>query len=329
MLLAIVLVLVGVAVAVGGYYQWAVGASGSKRPIEVVIPKGATGTEVADLLKKNGVIRSTFAFRLMAKFRGFSSGFEAGKYHMQTNSTVSEALASLKAGPFVESTRATIPEGLTVAQTGAKAHAQLPDVSASAFVKAAQSGKYSLSPYLPKGTKTVEGFLFPSTYDFLKDADADAVIRRLLDQFSVEARKLPWQNAKALGVTDYQAVVLASIIEKEAGTDEDRPKIAEVFYNRLKRHMPLQSDVTVRYALGGIKRPLTFDDLQVDSPYNTYRNAGLPPTPIDSPGYASLVAALTPSKGNDLYFIGVGKDCHLEFTPSYSAFLQLKAQSTC
>jgi UPF0755 protein len=326
-LLVLVLLLVGAAVAVGGYYQWAVGASGPKSPILLVIPTGATGTEVANLLKEEGVIRSTLAFRVMARFRGFSSGFEAGKYHLHTNLTMSEALAELKRGPFVESTRATFAEGLTVAQTAARAHRQLPEVSAPAFVKAARSGRYSLEPYLPKGTKTVEGFLFPSTYDFLKDADADAVIKRLLDQFSAEARTLPWQNAKALKVTDYQVVVVASMIEREARFDEDRPKIAAVIYNRLKKGMPLQIDATVLYSLGRTKGSLTTEDLKVDSPYNTYAHTGLPPTPIASPGLASLRAALNPAKADYLYYVVIDAAGHHGFTASYAEFLRLKAGS--
>src|SRR5207247_4991925 len=134
-------------------------------------------------------------------------------------------------------------------------------------------------------------------------------------------KNLPWSNARSVGLSEYQVVVLASIIEKEAGTDADRPKIARVFYNRLKAGLPLQSDVTVQYALGAkAPRHLTLADIKVKSPYNTYLHTGLPPTPIDSPSLASIAAALSPASGNWLYFLGVGSDCHLEFTETFQQF---------
>ncbi len=328
-LLVLVLFLGGIAGGMGAFYSWATGASGPKSQIVVTIAHGATGAQVADLLKEKAVIRSTFAFKLFLRFRHLSGGFQAGQYHLTTNMTVDEAITALKAGPFLESVLAGFPEGLTVAQMSDRVQKEL-GISARDFKKLATSGKYSLAPYLPAGTKTVEGFLFPETYDFLKDATADDVINRLLAQFQTEVKNLPWANAQSLGLTEYQVVVMASIIEREAGTDADRPKIARVFYNRLKAGMPLQSDVTVQYALGP-KAPqhLTFADLKVKSPYNTYLRTGLPPTPIDSPSLASIEAALNPAKGAWLYFIGVGTDCHLEFADTFQQFTQLKSKSTC
>jgi UPF0755 protein len=328
-LLALVLVLIGGMAVIGGYYQWAVGASGPQRPIVLTIPQGATGSAVADLLKREGVIRSPFAFRLISRFRGFSSGFQAGKYHMKTNLTVSQTLDMLKVGPFVESISVTIPEGYTVEQTAARAAKAL-KIRERSFVKLATNGAYSLPPYLPKGTKTLEGFLFPSTYDFLKDIRARDVVQRLLDEFRRQAAKLPWDRTKELHVTPYQAVIVASLIEREAGNDADRAKIAAVIYNRLARRMPLGIDATVRYAVHKPTGPLTVSDLNVNSPYNTRKFAGLPPTPIASPGFASLKAALEPAKVDYLYFVVV--DCSSgksEFATTYAEFLRLKAKSDC
>jgi peptidoglycan lytic transglycosylase G len=321
-LLAFVLVMVGLAVAAGGYYEWAVGASGPQRPVSITIPSGATGSDVANLLKKEGVIRSTLGFRLLAKVRHFSSGFEAGRYNLKTNMPVSNVLDALKAGPVVQSLRVTFPEGYRLSQMAQRVKDKL-GIKSSTFTKSADSGRWTLDPYLPAGTNTVEGFLFPSTYDFLKDSKATDVIQRLLQEFDKQAKTLSWTNAKALGVTDYEVVVIASLIEREARFDADRPKIAAVIYNRLKKGMPLEIDATIQYALGSWA-PITIPDRQVDSPYNTYLHAGLPPTPIASPGLASLTAALNPAKANYLYYVVIDAAGHHGFTNSYAEFVKLK-----
>jgi UPF0755 protein len=305
-LLVIILVLGGVLLAGGKYYGWSTGASGPKTPVTFEIPRGATGAEVAELLKGKNVIRSTFVFKLEARFRGFQGGFQAGRYtNLTTNMTIAAVLDALKKGPTVESLTVTFPEGLTVPQVADRAAAKL-GISKKAFLKAAGSGTFSIPPYLPAGKKTIEGFLLPDTYDFLKDVDAAGVINRLLSQFKQVAATLPWDQVKALGVTPYQAVIAASLIEKEARFSADRAKIARVIYNRLKKGMLLQIDATINYALGR-SGPILLKDREVPSPYNTYLHPGLPPTPIASPGRASLLAALAPANGDWLYYILV--DC--------------------
>ena len=328
-ILVIFLIFVGgLTAGAGAFYAWATGASGPQNKVMVVIPHGATGSQVADLLKEKGIIRSSFFFRLILRFRHLTRGFQAGEYTLKTNMRVQAVLDALGKGPFVPSVLATFPEGLTIAQVARIAQDKL-GVSAAAFVKAATGGKHSLPPYLPAGTKSVEGFLFPNTYEFLKGSDADAVITRLLGQFQVEARNLPWTAGGKLGVTDYQAVVLAAMVEREARFDEDRARIAEVIYNRIRKGMPLQIDATVEYAwglLGKYKPQLTNADLKIDSPYNTYLHTGLPPAPIASPGLPSLLAALQPAQGDLLYFVVIDKAGHHAFTDNYQEFLRLKAK---
>jgi peptidoglycan lytic transglycosylase G len=330
-LLIVILLLVGAAVAAGGWWTWATAASGPKEKIVVVIPAGSTGTQVADILKKANVIRSTLAFKVMSRFRGFSKGFEAGTYTtLTTNMSVSEALSALKAGPLPQKTlSAVFPEGLTLAQIADRVQDQL-GIPKKEFLAAAQSGKYSLPPYLPKGTESLEGFLFPKSYEFLASVTAGDVITTLLDQFAKEVDKLRWSDYKKLGLDSrYDVVTIASMIEREAKFDEDRGRIARVIYNRLKRGMPLELDATVEYALGTYKSRLTYDDLKVESPYNTYLHTGLPPTPIAAPGLASLEAALAPTDGNWLYYLVCDDEGHHAFTNSYSDFLRLKANPTC
>jgi UPF0755 protein len=155
---------------------------------------------------------------------------------------------------------------------------------------------------------------------------ADAVIKRLLAQFKSEVSGLPVNNYKRLGLeSPYDVVIVASMIEREARFPEDRPKIARVIYNRLSKGMALQIDATVQYALGNW-RPLTLDDLEFASPYNTYLHQGLPPTPIAAPGRASLEAALSPARGKWLYYVVIDAQGHHAFTASYDEFLRLREQ---
>lgn len=325
--LVLLLLLGGAVAAASVFYIRATGASGPRKPLVVRVPPGATGADVGELLQDKRVIRSALAFRLLTRLRGLEEGFEAGKYRMKTNLSIDEALEILQDHPFVETVSVTVPEGYTIQKTAVRIGDVL-GLDAKKFVALAKSGRWSLPPYLPKGTETLEGFLFPSTYDFLKDASARDVIRRLLKGFEEEARKLRWNGAKAFGVTPYEAVVVASLVEREARVPEDRGKVARVIYNRLKKGMPLQIDATIQYALGDPAAKLTYEHLKVQSPYNTYLNPGLPPTPIASPGLASLRAALEPTKGNWLYFVVVDKAGRHAFTDSYDEFLELKAGSS-
>jgi UPF0755 protein len=324
-LIIAVLVLGAVAAAGGVYYNWATGASGLQAKIDLVIPSGATGADVADLLREKDVIRSTFVFNLVARLRGLRGEFQAGKYiNLTTNMTVDGALDALVEGPFVESVQASFPEGYRLEETADRAAKQL-GIRRRDFIRAATSGRYSLPPYLPEGTKTAEGFLFPNTYDFLKDVTEADVLERLLAEFEKQASTLLWERAEALGISPYEAVIIASLVEREARVAEDRPKIARVIYNRLEKRMRLEIDATVQYALGSWD-PILIADREFDSPYNTYLHDGLPPGPIASPGRASLEAALSPSAGDWLYYVVIDAEGHHAFTASYQEFLRLLDQ---
>jgi UPF0755 protein len=241
--------------------------------------------------------------------------------------SVKDALDALKKGPLPKkSLQALFPEGLTVRQTALRAQ-DLLGIRQGEFVKLATNGEWAVPPYLPKGTPTLEGFLFPKKYEFEASSSPKDVIRRLLAQFKLEVRDLPWSNYKRLGLkTQYDIVIIASMIEREARFPEDRPKIARVIYNRLAKGMELQIDATVEYALGQWKSKVTLADLKHPSPYNTYLHTGLPPTPIASPGLASIEAALSPAKGNWLYYVVIDGQGHHAFTASYAEFLKLRQQ---
>jgi UPF0755 protein len=326
-LLTVVILLVALVATGVGFWSWATNAAGPKTKLVVTIPAGSTGSDVANVLKRDGVIRSTWAFKLLARFRGFSGGFQAGTYtNLTTNMSVEDALNALKKGPLPKKTlQVLFPEGLTQRQTAVRAQDKL-GIRQSEFIKAATSGNWTLSPYLPKGTKTLEGYLFPKKYEFEAGFTAEAVVKRMLLQFKLEVRDLPWDTLKSYGLKrPYDVVIVASMIEREARFAEDRPKIARVIYNRLAKGMALQIDATVQFALGEW-RPLTLHDLKFESPYNTYLHQGLPPTPIANPGLASIQAALAPAKGKWLYYVVIDPQGHHAFTASYDEFLRLRQQ---
>jgi UPF0755 protein len=328
-LLILLLVFVTLGAATAGVYLYATGSgSGPSEQVEVVVPRGATAAEVGVLLEEAGVIRSSLAFRLMASLRGGGSDIKAGVYPMRTNMALSEAFLLLERGPEdrTPTITLTIPEGLRVEQVADRIAEEL-GVRRHTFIGAATAGRFVLPPYLPEGTKTVEGFLFPETYEVRTSADAEDVIGIQLEQFRRVAEGLPWDRAEELGVTPYEVVIIASMIEEEARVPEDRPKIAAVIYNRLARGMNLEIDATVLYALGRHKERVLFEDLEIDSPYNTYLHPGLPPTPIASPGQASLEAALKPAEAGYLYYVVIDDDGRHAFTSSYEEFLRFKEQA--
>jgi len=307
-----------------GIYRYATGASGPSRPVAVEIPTGATSSDVGELLERQGVIRSSLAFRISAQLRGFGSDIQAGAYDLVTNMTIPDVFDVLEGGPLVDTVSLTVPEGLEVGEVAGEAGTI--GLDAEAFRRAATSGRFSLPPYLPEGAETVEGFLFPKTYEFSTEGlDEESVIERLLAQFVEEAESLDWGRAEDLGLTPYEVVIVASLVEREARVPGDRRKIAAVIYNRLREEMPLQIDATVQYALPEDNRELTFEDYEFDSPYNTYLHRGLPPTPIASPGLASLQAALEPADADYLYFLVVDQETGRHaFAETYDEFLRLK-----
>jgi UPF0755 protein len=322
--LLIVVVLAGGAFAV---YRYGAGASGPSTPVAIEIPTGATATDVGQILQEAGVVRSSLAFRLAASLQGLGTSLQAGSYQLRTNMTVQEALSVLERGPIVESVTLTIPEGLEIDEVAAEASEVLP-IDLETFRASATSGEHSLPPYLPEGTGTVEGFLFPKTYELEPETDEEQLIATLLDQFEEEAATLDWSRADELGLTPYEVVVVASLVEREARAARDRPKVAAVIHNRLREGMALQIDATVQYALPEENRLLTEADYEVDSPYNTYLHTGLPPTPIASPGLDSLQAALNPAPEDYLYFLVVDPETGAhEFAETYREFLRLKEEA--
>ncbi len=281
------------------------GGSGSAR---VQVPSGASLRQAADSLKKAGVIRSARAFSLYAKLAGRDRSIKAGTYLIDRGASWRTVIDGLVAGRGIVFT-VTIPEGWdlrTIVPSVATTMKVPPEALDSA------SRDTALLRRLGIPTPTLEGYLFPETYLMPEGSAPLPIVRRLVNEF--ERRWKPeWnERLKVLGMTRHEVVTLASIIEKEARVAAERPVISAVYHNRLKRKMLLQADPTVQYALGRHTTRVLYRDLRVDSPYNTYRNVGLPPGPIASPGSASIEAALFPADVPFLYFVA-HPDGHHEF----------------
>ncbi len=263
--------------------------------VQVMIPRGSSFGDIASLLQERGVISSAFAFRVLARVQHNDTDVRAGAYAFAPHATAAEILNQLLTGGAQVATWVTIPEGFTAKQIAQRLQDE--GVGKAGAFDAAFRGH--------------EGFLFPSTYLIPLSATPAQVTRMFTDQFAKELPTDAAQSARALHVSVPQAVTVASLVEREAKIEADRPIIAGVIYNRLRLGMPLQVDATIEYALPAYKTELTLRDLRVDSPYNTYQHAGLPPTPIANPGLPSLEAALHPAKTDALYYVYCGNGHHV------------------
>ncbi|HLW17681.1 MAG TPA: endolytic transglycosylase MltG [Actinomycetota bacterium] len=289
-----------------GYVAWAMGGISNGETVRVIIPEGASGSEIASILQREKVVRSGFIFRLIARLRGVSTDLKPGTYELRVGMGVNAALNALKTGVPLKTFTFTIPEGKTIPEIAAIVAEHTP-ISAAQFLEACRSGRHRL-PIMPKNSNNLEGLLFPKTYLVVEKTTADELVDMMLKQFTIDTAGLDFGKATAHHITPYQAVIIASLIEREAKVERDRPLISSVIYNRLARPMRLQIDATVEYAIllqtGHYKYPLTTDDYtNVHSPYNTYLVDGLPPAPIASPGLASLQAALDPANTQYYYYV--------------------------
>jgi UPF0755 protein len=325
--LVLVLVLAGLGIAAVRYYDWCQGASGPREPVTFRVAEGQSGSDIVDALHEENVVRCGMVSKWLLRRSGLEGEFRSGSFDLTTNMTPDEAFVALtEPAPPVPTVRLTIPEGYRLTQIAERVQEVL-GIPAARFLRAAEQGDWSLPPYLPEGTETPEGFLFPETYEFLEQRTRAAdVIQRLLDQFGTEAESLPWENAEELGVTPYEVVTIASMIEEEAALAEERAVISGVIYNRLEEGMVLGIDATLLYDDPTPDGQLSFSDLEADTPYNTRIHGGLPPTPISSPGLASLRAALEPADTPYFYYVLCGDDGHHEFGTTLAEHEQNRAR---
>lgn len=294
--------------------------------VRVAIQPGTSVAGIANRLEQEGVLTSARVFRLYLKVRGAEEGFQAGEYELRRGMAMGAALAALRDGPDIRYDRLTIPEGLTLTEIAERV-GRLPGRDGGRFLDLARSAQVR-SPWQPPEVTTLEGLLFPDTYLVTEREDEAAILNRLLRRFDEVAADVGVvEGPRPAGLTPYQAIVAASLVEAEAKVPEDRPLIAAVIANRLEAGMRLQIDATVLYALGRHKSRVLFKDLEVDSPYNTYKVDGLPPTPIGAPGKASLRAVLDPADVDFRYYVLFEHNGKHAFATTPAEFERLKAEA--
>jgi UPF0755 protein len=272
----------------------------------LLVKKGETVEKIAENLFSMGAIDSKSNFVFFARMTRRDALLKVGRYAIKPQSSLSYLIGIMSRGestPF----NVTIPEGYTMAQISNLLESTA-EISSPDFRDVVTDRKYIDS--LRIAGDNLEGYLAPCTYNLYYAENPRRVVHRMISHFYDSLPDSFEIKASHLGLTFHQAVTLASIIEKEAMIDSERPIISAVYLNRLRRGMRLDCDPTVIYALGGLKRPLMRDDLEVESPYNTYRNIGLPPGPIANPGTKSLTAAVNPAPVGFLYFVAKGDGSH-------------------
>lgn len=337
----LVLMLVIIVAVLGGAGLFVVnqirGGNQTGSAFTVTVPDGATMAQASDILEEQGVIKNGTVFRYYAKYKNVDT-IKAGDYdNMYKGMSIDDTIARLKLGPLPQKfSQINFPEGLSRKEMHAKilntfSEMTENDLATAEYFFKGTDGKYH------KSGQELEGYLFPATYRVEKSdvADEAKLVAQQLKQFDKVADDvgLDQASAKLQGVAGktpigpYQALIVASMIEKEAKVPEDRAKIARVIYNRLARGMKLQIDATTLYCLPEHKEKLTQADVNLDCPWNTRVKDGLPPTPIGSPGKASIEAALNPEAGPWLYYVLADKEGHHFFTDDSKAFERQRQES--
>ena len=302
--------------------------SGTGRVV-VEVKDGDAATDIGNTLVDKGVVKSVGAFTDAARKDSKSVGIQVGFYEMKKQMSAKAALAVLVDPENRSRSVVTIPEGFTLDQIVATL-AKKTKFSAKQYTKVLHHPSSVGLPSYAKGN--AEGYLFPATYELPPNSTPKSILTMMVQRWDQAAQEADLEGAaQQLGYTPQQLMVVASLVEAESNRDEDRGKVARVIYNRLetgKTDKLLQIDATVNYGIGrNLGVGLTTEDLAVDSPYNTYQNPGLPPTPIEAPGDAAIKAAAHPTEGSWIYYVTVNlRTGETKFTESYDTFLKYKAE---
>ena len=280
--------------------------SDNPEKIVVHLKPGQSFAKTTKILEEKGLINSPFRFNLISRFKGYDKKVQAGEYLLSETMTPLHILEKMARGE-VKLYKLTIPEGLNIYQI-AELASQGDFAQKAAFIKTATDSAYARE----KGIEadTLEGYLFPDTYFFPKGTTVKKIIETMVDRFRTVFSPQWKEQAKRIGFTPHQIVILASIIEKETGDPSERPVISSVFHNRLKKKMRLESDPTVIYGIKNFDGNLTRKHLKTRTPYNTYKIRGLPAGPIANPGLKSLEAALYPAQTPYIYFVSKKDSTH-------------------
>lgn len=289
---------------------------GSQETVEVVIPSGSTATTISKILEDQGIIKDADMFKLQIKKEDLTKELKAGNYRLSPGMSSSEILKVLTEQQERVAEKLVVPEGFEIKNIVQRLEkmnfSEVSEFQELVSDKANFETDFPFLKDLPQNS-SLEGYLFPATYEVGKEDSAKSLIEQMLRAYRrVYQNHIEGKLPKEMNLN--QLMTMASIVEREARTDKDRPLISSVFYNRLNIKMPLQSCATVQFLLGERKANLSNEDLKIDSPYNTYKNAGLPPGPIANPGLKSIEAALNPEQTDYLFFVLTGEDGSHTFT---------------
>lgn len=290
--------------------------------ITLIVSRGQTFASVVDSLDQKGIIRDRGKFIFVARLLGGAQKIQVGKYLFTSGVSNTDIFLTLRSGRGNILIPVVIPEGLRAGRQ-ARIYTQMLGIDSTRFVGLVHDADFARS--LDLDAASLEGYLLPDTYAFYWQPDEKEILRRMVHAFhdffsdSLKAR------AAELNWTVHQAVTMASIVEGEAVLDEERGRISGVYHNRLKKHMRLEADPTIQYILSDGPRRVLYTDLKIDHPYNTYRNFGLPPGPVNNPGRESILAALFPEVHNYLFFVANGKGGHW-FTSNFQDHLRYVRQ---
>jgi UPF0755 protein len=286
---------------------WSPFAGDGDDPVRVRVPKGAGVQQIGEILDERGVVPSAAVFSARVRFSGRGSDLKPGTYTLRTGMSYGAALDHLAEGPARNVLNVTIPEG--------RARDEIAPIVEDAGLDGSYEKASARSPdldpkdYGAESADGLEGFLYPSTYEMARGASARDLVSRQLSTFKREFGRVDLSVAESKNLTPYEVLVIASMIEREAQLDRERPLIASVIYNRLSKGEPLGIDATTRYATENWDQPLTQSQLAVDSPYNTRLNAGLPPGPIGNPGLESIRAAAKPAQSDYMFYVVKPNTC--------------------
>jgi UPF0755 protein len=319
-LLALVVVGFGAWFLIELFQPFAGAGSGS---VTVVIAPHQSASQIGDKLVRAGVVSSSFFFDLRARIDG--DRLAAGTFHLRQGMSYSAALAALTTvaapAPAATTIRVVIPEGFTRRQIAARANA---DGLTGSYLVASRPAVARFNPRIYGASthvRTLEGFLFPATYFNFPHGSVTKLVTQQLAAFQQNFGQLNFAKARAAGLTQYDVLIIASMVEREAQVPKDRALVAAVVYNRLKAGMTLGIDATLRYELNDYTHPLTASELARDTPYNTRIRHGLPPTPIGNPGLASMIAAADPASVTYLYYVNKPGTCgELAFATTFTQF---------
>lgn len=310
-------------------YQGAVDPEATEL-ILFTVPSGATTKSIASGLLEAGLIQNDWSFVQTVKTAGYDGKLKAGDYQLSKAMDQNEMASILASGKaYVETVKVVIPEGYEFTMIADKlSEAGL--IDKAVFTDLAENHPFDYR--FLEGDRTyqhrLEGFLFPATYEFKKGATELEILTQMLNAFDRVFTEDMYKKTEALGFSVNELVTLASIVERESRVAEEFPIIASVFHNRLKETQKLESCATIQYLLGERKERLLFKDLEIESPFNTYKNVGLPPGPIASPGALALESALNPAQTDYLYFVVSGdNDGKHQFSKTYQEHLKAKERA--